>query len=60
MDDISDVKQLLDKIKLDGDTSVSVSVLKQMKNIVNDDNIITYCYIYDLKCQLEQDLKFLQ
>ena len=67
LDDIYDVKQLLDEIKLDGETgipanvaSVSATSLKQMKNIVNDGNIITYGYIYDLKCQLEKDLKVLQ
>lgn len=70
LDNIHDVKQLLDEIKLDGETGISanvasvsatsVSALKQMKNIVNDGNIITYGYIYDLKCQLEKDLKVLQ
>ena len=63
LDNIHDVKQLLDEIKLDGETGISatsVSALKQMKNIVNDGNIITYGYIYDLKCQFEKDLKVLQ
>lgn len=59
LDNIHDVKQLLDEIKLDND-SISISALKQMKNILNDGNIITYGYIYDLKCQLEKDLKVLQ
>ena len=67
LDNIHDVKQLLDEIKLDGETGISANVasvsatsLKQMKNIVNDGNIITYGYIYDLKCELEKDLKKLQ
>lgn len=67
LDNIHDVKQLFDEIKLDGETGISANVasvsatsLKQMKNIVNDGNIITYGYIYDLKCQLEKDLKVLQ
>ena len=64
LDDIYDVKQLLDEIKLDdetgSDSTVSITALKQMKNILNDGNIITYGYIYYLKCQLEKDLKILQ
>lgn len=58
LDDIHDVKQLLDEIKLDCDDSISA--LKQMKNMANDNYIITYGYIYNLKCQLEKDLKVLQ
>lgn len=58
LDDIHDVKQLLDEIKVDCDASISA--LKQMKNMANDNYIITYGYIYNLKCQLEKDLKVLQ
>ena len=60
LDDIHDVKQLLDEIKVDCDASISATSLKQMKNMANDNYIITYGYIYNLKCQLEKDLKVLQ
>lgn len=73
LDDIHDVKQLLDEIKVDcaanvdstvsvaaSVASVSIAALKQMKNMVNDGNIITYGYIYNVKCELEKDLKVLQ
>ena len=39
---------------------VDFFVLKQLKNILNNDKIITYGIIYDLKCQLELDIRKLK
>lgn len=40
--------------------SVDYFVLKQLKNMMNDDKIITYGLIYGLKIDLENDLKKLK
>lgn len=39
---------------------VDFFVLKQLKNLINNDKIITYGIIYDLKCQLELDIRELK
>lgn len=40
--------------------SVDYFVLKQLKNMMNDDKVITYGFIYGLKIDLENDLKKLK